>query len=238
MQLATELYTDAADKALARELQGTASGYAAHLAWTEALYGDPATSARRVREIVSRVAGPAEGPGSVPRFRLGAALGLAGLMSQARAIVAPAERRYPASTLVRTVLSPTVEAAIALQRRQPDDAIAALEGARASETGTVAGLVPVYLRGEAYLAKRDTAAARREYQRILDRRGADPFEPVVALAHLGIARAWAVEGDDAKSRAAYEQLFEVWSNADADLPILQRARAEYARLAPGRPPSR
>jgi tetratricopeptide (TPR) repeat protein len=235
LRLATELYTDAADRALARGLDGTASGFEAHLAWTEALYGNPATSARRVREILLRTSERVAGPGVVPRFRLAAALALAGLSQEAHEIVEPARRRYPASTLVRTVLVPSTAAAGALQRRRPDDAIASLEASRPTEVGTTAGLVPVYLRGEAYLAKGDASAARAEYQRVLDGRGADPFAPIVPLAYLGVARAWALEGENRKSRAAYDQLFDLWREADPDLAILQRARAEYSRLIEERP---
>ena len=76
----------------------------------------------------------------------------------------------------------------------------------------------------------DGAAARREYQKLLDARGADPFAPVVPLAHLGLARAWAADGDALRSREAYEELFRIWAQADSSLLLLQRARAEHARL--------
>jgi len=100
-----------------------------------------------------------------------------------------------------------------------------------AERGTVAALVPVYLRALAFLARRDGASARREFQSILDSRGADPFAPVVPLAHLGLARAWALDRDRAKSRQAYDEFFRLWARADADLPILLQARAEYGRLS-------
>ena len=70
----------------------------------------------------------------------------------------------------------------------------------------------------------------REFQSILTHRGADPFSPVVALAHLGLARAHARTGAMAESRAAYEALLEIWSGADPDLPVLLQAREELARL--------
>jgi tetratricopeptide (TPR) repeat protein len=228
---AAELYTRAADRARARGLRGTASSYSAHLAWTEALYGDPATAPRRVREIVSSMAADSEGLASVPRFRAAAALGLSGAGDPAREIVDQAERRYPQSTVVRYVLTPVVTAAIALSRRRPEEALAALERAVPAERGTVAGLIPMYLRGEAFLAQGDGAAARREYQKLLDSRGADPFAPVVPLAYLGMARAWAADRETSRSLKAYEELFRIWSRADASLPLLQRARLEYARLA-------
>ena len=90
--------------------------------------------------------------------------------------------------------------------------------------------MPFYLRGEAHLRKREYAEAIRQYDAILQHRGVDPLAPVVALAHLGIARARARAGDRDAARRAYEQLFAIWTSADADLPPLVAARAEYAAL--------
>jgi eukaryotic-like serine/threonine-protein kinase len=228
---AAELYTQAADKARARGLNGTASSYAAHLAWTEALYGEPANARERVQEIVASMTAASDDLNALPRFRAAAALAYVGRTAAARDIVARAGQRYPDSTVVRYVLEPTVTAAIALSRQRPDEALAALEKAVPTERGNLAGLVPTFLRGEAYRAKGDSASARRQYQKVLDWRGADPFAPVVPLAHLGIARAWAADGDVAKSRQTYEELFKIWVKADPSLPPLKRAREEFAQLS-------
>ena len=225
------LYGRAADLATARSLSGTASGFWAHLAMTEAFYEDPRRATERVRTIVARTASAAESPGTIPRFRAAVALGLAGLGTDARELVERARQRYPESTLTRTVFIPTCEAAIAVGRGAPSEAIAALEAATPTEFGTVAGLVPTFLRGEAYLAKRDSEAARREFQKVLDHRGADPFAPVVPLARLGLARAWRMSGDLDKSRKEYDELLQIWKDADTDLPLLQRAREERAALS-------
>ncbi len=227
---AAKLYAEAADMATARGLTGTASGYWAHLAMTEALFGDPRHASERVRGLVARTATAAESPGTVPRFRAAVALGIVGLGTEAREILEVAVKRYPQSTLVRTVLAPATEAAIALGRGRPGEAVTALDAARPTELGTVAGLVPAFLRGEALLASGDAAAARVEYQKLLDNRGADPLAPVVVLAHLGLARAFEAAGDTAKSRAEYDELLRIWKDADPGLPLLQRARAERARL--------
>ena len=235
LRLATQLYTDAADKAIARGLNGTAGGFFAHLAWTEALFGDPSRSGERVREIIARTPEGSEAGEALPRFRVAIALGLAGLAREAREIVAPAERRYPNATLVRALLVPATAASIALERNRPDDAIESLEVARSLETGSTSALVPTYLRGAAYLAKRNGPAARAEFERVLERRGVDPFAPIQPMSQLGVARALALEGDVEKSRAAYDRLFQLWRDADPDLPILQRARTEYARLSDNRP---
>jgi eukaryotic-like serine/threonine-protein kinase len=228
---AGELYRRAADMALARNLRGTASGFSAHLAFTEALYRDTREAADNVRRVLALVEMDPEGPGTIPRFRAPAALALAGVGAEALSIVTRAEQRYPEATFVRTVLGPVTRAAIALGQQRPEDAIEALRAATHTELGTVAGLVPLYLRAEALMQKGDAHAALAEYNRIMEHRGVDPFAPVVPLAQLGIGRAHARAGDRETSRRAYEELFRTWKSADPDFPLLVQARAEYARLA-------
>jgi tetratricopeptide (TPR) repeat protein/predicted Ser/Thr protein kinase len=228
---ARELYRRAADMAHARGLSGTASGYAAHLAWTEALYQPPARAAESVKRVVAVIEAGSDAAGTVPRFREASAYALAGLPNQALALVTRAEQRYPESTLVRTVLGPTTRAANALREGRPDAAIEALKAATAAELGTVAGLVPIYLRAAALLQKNATADAIREFQKVLQNRGVDPFAQVVPLAQLGIARAHARAGDVAASRRAYEAVLETWRTADPDFHPLLDARAEYERLS-------
>jgi serine/threonine protein kinase/tetratricopeptide (TPR) repeat protein len=224
------LYQRAIDIALARGLSGTASGYAAHLAWTEALYRDPHAPADHIKRVIARSDAETETPGTVPRFRAAAAFGLAGMVEEAQALINDADRRYPDSTFVHTVLLPTTRAAIALSRGRAAEGIAALRNATPTELGTVAGLVPFYLRGEAHLMKREYSEAIRQYESILRHRGVDPLSPVVPLAHLGIARAQARSGDRDAARRAYEALFAMWKSADPDFPPLVAARAEYAAL--------
>jgi eukaryotic-like serine/threonine-protein kinase len=223
------LYDRAIDLALARGLKGTASGYAAHLAWTAALFGG-ADSSDRVKRIIARLDAEADAPGTVPRFRAGVALGLSGAVPDAQALVAVAEQRYPDSTLVRAILAPATRAAIFLHEARPNDALQALRAAAPAENGSIAGLVPLYLRAEAYVQRGSFDEAIRQYEQILERRGVDPFAPVVPLAHLGLARAKARTGDVGGSRRAYEELFGIWHDADADFTPLAAARSEYARL--------
>jgi serine/threonine protein kinase/tetratricopeptide (TPR) repeat protein len=230
LQETHDLYQRAIDMAVSRGLSGTASGFAAHLALTDALYRVSRDSSARIRSTVGR--GEAEeAPGTVPRFRAGIAYGLAGLVPEAQALIAHVQQRYPDSTFIKTLLTPTTRAAIALYRRQPEQAIAALEAATATETGTVAGLLPFYLRGEAYLQKQSYTEAARQFELILKHRGVDPMSPVVALAHLGLARAGARAGDAEAARRHYDDLFKIWQNADADFPLLVAARAEYGTLS-------
>ncbi|HEY0872153.1 MAG TPA: protein kinase [Vicinamibacterales bacterium] len=227
---AGELYRRAIDMALARGLEGTASGYAAQFAWTEALYHGPREAAASVRRALHLVAEGADGPGTIPRFRSPAALALTGSVAEALPLVTSAEQRYPEATFVRTILGPVTRASAALHAKKPDEALVALGPAAQTELGTMAGLVPPYLRGQAFAQKGAYADAIREFQKLIDHRGVDPFAPTIPLAHLGIARAHAAAGDISASRRAYEALLTIWKAADANFAPLAEARAEYARL--------
>ena len=91
-------------------------------------------------------------------------------------------------------------------------------------------LYPVYLRGESYLAAKDGSAAITEFQKILDHSGVIGNEPIGALVHLGLGRAYALSGDLAKAKSAYRDFFALWKDADPDVPILKEAKTEYAQL--------
>jgi tetratricopeptide (TPR) repeat protein len=91
-------------------------------------------------------------------------------------------------------------------------------------------LYPVYVRGEAYLALSQGGEAAVEFQKILDHRGIVLNSPIGALAHLQLGRAYAMEGDTAKAKAAYQDFLTIWKDADPDIPILKQAKAEYAKL--------
>jgi Tfp pilus assembly protein PilF len=86
------------------------------------------------------------------------------------------------------------------------------------------------VRGEAYLAAHQSGEAAAEFQKILNHRGIVLNEPISALAHLGLARAYAVQGDTAKAGTAYQDFFALWKDADPEIPILKEAKAEYAKL--------
>jgi hypothetical protein len=92
------------------------------------------------------------------------------------------------------------------------------------------GLYPVYLRAEVYLATKQSRAAAAEFQKILDHSGVIANDCIGVLARLGLGRAYAVAGDNAKARAAYQDFLTIWKDADPDLPILKEAKAEFAKL--------
>jgi eukaryotic-like serine/threonine-protein kinase len=146
------------------------------------------------------------------------------------------EKEYPADTLVNGYWLPAIRAALALEGKKPVDAVEALRPAEANELGLVvayvdyACLYPVYLRGKAYLAQGQGAAAATEFQKYLDHRTVAWNCPLVPLAHLGLARAYALQGDTAKAHATYQDFLTLWKDADPDIPILVAAKSEYAKL--------
>jgi eukaryotic-like serine/threonine-protein kinase len=91
-------------------------------------------------------------------------------------------------------------------------------------------LYPIYVRGEAYLAAHRGTEAVAEFQKILNHRGVVVNEPIGALAHLQIGRAYAMQGETAKARAAYQDFLTLWKDANPDVPILKEAKAEYGKL--------
>jgi tetratricopeptide (TPR) repeat protein len=142
-------------------------------------------------------------------------------------------RQRPKDLLLNQAWIPTFHAALALRKNHPQEAIRALEPARPYEMGTppdgVDGL-PAYLRGEAYLQLKDGTRAEAEFQKVIDHRKPSPTNMFVGLSQLGLARSYVAQGNTAKAKTTYQDLFGFWKNADADLPIVKQARAEYARL--------
>jgi tetratricopeptide (TPR) repeat protein len=141
-----------------------------------------------------------------------------------------ARTAYPESTAVQSILVPIVRATVLLSGGQPARVSDALRPVAPFELGLSALLLPPYLRGQAYLAIGRGEEAAREFRRVLDNRGVDPFSPVLPMAQLGLARALRVSGEMVKSREAYEQLLSTWEQADDDFAIAAHARAEYVRL--------
>jgi tetratricopeptide (TPR) repeat protein len=156
-----------------------------------------------------------------------------GDIGQAQKLVEELAKEFPADTMLNRADIPTTQAVIELQRNSPEKAIALLEVARPYELGAgpgAAGYWPPYIRGEAFLKAHDGAKAAAEYKKILDHQGVDPTNPVYALARLGMGRAYALQGETAKAKTAYQDFLAAWKDADSDVPILKEAKAEYAKL--------
>jgi len=153
-----------------------------------------------------------------------------GEAAKAEAVASELGKNYPLDTLVQKLSIPQIRARIELQRGSSANAIEQLRPAEAYQFGYIAAGVPVYLRGRAYLQAKQGSQAVAEFQKILDHKSGFGASPHVSLARLGLARAFALSGDSAKARTAYQDFFTQWKDADPDIPILKEAKAEYAKL--------
>jgi tetratricopeptide (TPR) repeat protein len=147
------------------------------------------------------------------------------------------QKQNPLNTKINGYFLPTIRAAVEINRKNPAKAIEILQVAAPYELGNpdpdpVVGamMYPVYERGQAYLLLHQGSAAAAEFQKFLDHRGVVVNCPLGALARLGLARAYAMQGDAAKAKAAYQDFLTLWKDADPDIPILIAAKAEYAKL--------
>lgn len=220
----------AVTRARQRNLPEPAAVLALEAALRLALLGDE----RKTGMEIARAAANAQ-PGSLRGGRGNAlllmaplALALSGAARQAQTLADQAAEQNRNNLLFEAVGLPVARAAIARTRGQPEQAIALLEAARPYEAA--AEFWPNYLRAQAYLDARRGCQAVTEFQRIIDHRGWEPTSALWPLAHLGLARAAAVQGDAARSRQLYEEFFALWREADADLPLLLAARREYETL--------
>jgi tetratricopeptide (TPR) repeat protein len=137
-----------------------------------------------------------------------------------------AEER-PNDTFVQLVFVPFVQAAVALNSGKASKAIELLNPALPYDNASTQDF---YVRGLAYLKMGQGNDAAQQFQKILALRNFAPADPLMSLAHLGLGRAYALSGDAAKSRAAYQDFFALWKDADPDVPVLKQAKAEYAKL--------
>jgi eukaryotic-like serine/threonine-protein kinase len=161
-------------------------------------------------------------------------LALSGDNGGAEKLMANLAKAYPADTVLNKGVLAVDRAAVELQHKRPSQAVDALETAIPFELGggptAALDFFPLYLRGEAYMELHDPEKAIAEYQKIADHRGLNPTSPFYVLARLGAARAYAQQGDSAKARAAYQDFFAFWKDADPDVPVLKQAKIEYAKL--------
>ncbi len=173
------------------------------------------------------------------------AFAMAGDATRAESLAQDLNKRFPLDTQMQSLWLPAIRSQLALNRRNPADALNGLQAAVGSiELGSIpfgdSCLYHTYIRGEAYLAAGQSKEAAAEFQKILDHSGIVVNCWTGALAHLGVARANALQaktsqGTDAdaarvRALAAYKDFLTLWKDADLDIPILKQAKAEYAKL--------
>jgi len=226
---ARELTRRAADSAMRSDEKETAATYQADAAVREALVGNLSWAKQEAQAAL------ALSTGKDVEVMSAIALGLVGDAAQAARLADVLDKQFPSSTVMQFNYLPAIHAAIALRSGNATKAIEALAPATPYELGTATqavgfALYPVYLRGEAYVAARQGSAAAAEFQKIVDHSGVVGNEPIGALAQLGLGRSFALSGDMAKARIAYQNFLGLWKNADPDIPILKQAKLEYAKL--------
>ncbi len=227
---ARELSRRAAVSAQRRDEKEAAAGYEAESAVREATAGNLALAKQQAQAALALANGrDVEAYSAI-------ALALSGDSGQAARLAGDLGSRFPEDTIARFQYLPMIRAAIALRSNDAGKAVEALAAAVPYELGqpTISSwsvaLYPIYLRGEAYLAARQGIAAAVEFQNVRDHPGAVANEPIGALAHLGLGRAYTLAGDNGKAKSAYQDFLALWKNADPDIPILQQAKAEHAKL--------
>jgi tetratricopeptide (TPR) repeat protein len=204
---------------------------AARAVW-EAFYGNAVAARQSANKALML------GRGRDVDYAAAFALALSGDLPRSRALAEDLAREYPEDTSVQFIYLPTLRALFSLNGHDPAAAIQALQIALRYDLalgavgfrGRFGGLYPIYVRGQAYLAAQQPAAAAAEFQRILDHRSIVLVDPMDALARLQLARALALAGDTVKAKGVYEDLLRLWKNADPDIRVLEQAQAEYARL--------
>jgi hypothetical protein len=234
---ARELTKRAVDSAIRIDSKETGAIWQANAALQQAAYGNT-TEARQSAAEALKLAPTSQG-GEVEAVL---AFAMAGDTARAESLAQDLGKRFPLDTQMQLLWLPAIQAQLALDRKNPASALNSQQGTSPIELGQIAFvnniscLYPVYVRGEAYLAAGQGNTAAAEFQKILDHSGIVWNCWTGALAHLGVARANALQartsqGADADAAlTAYKDFLTLWKDADPDIPILKEAKAEYAKL--------
>jgi serine/threonine protein kinase/predicted Zn-dependent protease len=226
---AREFSSRAVNSAKHADAKETAALWEANAALREAEFGNSALARNDVATALALA------PGRDVEVLSALAYARAGNILPSQELVDKLNKEFPTNTLVQIYWLPVIRAAIELDRKDSSQAIELLQTPMSYDLAEptplqLGPMYPAYLRGEAYRQEHRGKEAASEFQKILDHRGVVVNFPLGAVAHLGLARAYALEGEVPKSGAAYRELFTLWKDADPDIPILKEAEAEYAKL--------
>jgi len=235
LEEARKMSRRAADLARKAERRDTEALYDADAAMREALCGNVLAARQRAADAL------ALSKSRDVEYEAAFALALSGAASRSQGLAEDLSGRFPEDTIVRFTYVPTIRALLALNHNQPAKAVELVQTAISYEGGTpveggsefllgAGSLYPAYVRGLAYLAAHQSAEAAGEFRKILDHRGIVISDPIGALAHLQLGRAYELSGDKAKAKSAYQEFLTLWKDADPDVPIFKQAKAEYAKL--------
>jgi eukaryotic-like serine/threonine-protein kinase len=226
---AREFSRRAVDSAVHANAKETAALWQVNAALREAEFGN-ATFARQ-----NALAALALTPGRDVRSVAVLALARGADTAQAQKLAESLNRDFPQNTIVQSYWLPSIHAAIEINGKNSARGVELLQSTSPYELSQsqpfqLGMLYPIYLRGQAYLLAHQGKEAAAEFQRMIDHRGIILNFPLGALAHVGLARAYALQGDTARARTAYQDFLTLWKDADPGIPILTEAKAEYAKL--------
>jgi tetratricopeptide (TPR) repeat protein len=233
LQAAQRSSSRAVDLALQEGQREAAARYRAVRGVWEAFCGNAAEGER------SAMAALELSKGRDVEYAAGLALAFSGGSSRSEALAGELEKHFPEDTFVKFTYVPVLRASAAMSRGKPADTVERLQIALRYELAvnglnfnshSMGGLHSAYVRGEAFLAEKGYAEAVAEFQKILDHRGLVGADPIGALAHLQLGRAFALSGDKTRAKSAYQDFLALWKDADPGIPILDQAKAEYAKL--------
>jgi eukaryotic-like serine/threonine-protein kinase len=229
MAKARDLARRAADSAVRADAKETAAQWIVWQAVREVEVGDISAAKQSVARALALA------PGRDVRVLSALVLARAGESSQAKAIIDALKKAESTNMYLKDYWFPVVEASMDLAQHTPDRAIIALEPSLPYELGSptpenTGTLQPAYLRGLAYLAQKNGLAAAAEFQKLIDHAGVVQNFLLGSIARLQLARAYVVSGDTVKAKSAYQAFFNLWKDADPDVPMLKQAKAEYTKL--------
>lgn len=232
LQKAADVSRHAVDLAQRVNERERAATYIAGVAAWQALFGNVSQARRNATEALELSKGR--------DIEYVAAFTLALLKDSDRSLslMRDLEHRFPEDTSVQFNYLPALRALEALNHSKPSKALEFLQAASPYELavpgvhffGFFGSFYPVYIRAQAYLDLHQGAEAGQEFQKILRHRGLAAADPVGALAQLGLARSYALQGDTAKAKAAYQDFLTLWKQADPEISILKQAKVDYAKL--------
>jgi len=228
---ARELSQRAVESASRNDEKDAAALWQANVSIREALFGYPDVAAKDAAAAVKLAPGSRDA-----EAQAALAYAFASDVPNVQSVADDLAKRFPQDTMVQSVWLPTIHAQMEMSRKNAARSIELLQAAAPYDFGMLSStamnscLYPLYVRAQAYLRAQQGSAAAAEFQKILDHRGLLWNCATGALARLGIARAYALQGDTAKARAAYQDFLTLWKDADPDIPILKQAKAEYAKL--------
>ncbi|MGH9198420.1 MAG: hypothetical protein ACRD1T_22135, partial [Acidimicrobiia bacterium] len=226
LERARELRRQAVELARQRNSKEVASNAVGRAALAEALFGN----ARQARDRADAALTLERGRTALMLASI--SLALSSAARSAQALIDELQTRFPTNTGVQVLWLPTARAVFELDQGNASGALELLKVAAPYELGRekiadAPPLLPIYVRGLAYLKAGAGKEAAAEFQKILKNKGVGSLSPVYPLAHLGLARAARISGDEAASRKAYQDFLALWKDADPDIPIFQQAKQEY-----------